>query len=144
MAGEQKSRLYLTHEVKIRVGHWNSVSTSNHFTKQKATAMIPWNLNSLQISMINTPRLLKLVVAGEIKKMHWVFIAKRPFLELVFRVWLEKILQGSATKSFPALYEAKTVTGTASQLWLHFPFDYHHSFYFQFQTSSLMYPFWFC
>lgn len=106
--------------------------------------MIPRNLNTLQISMINTPRLLKLVVAGEIKKMHGVFIAKRPFLELAFSVWLGRILQGSATKSFPALYEPNTVTGTASQLWIHFPSGYHHSFYFQFQISSLTYPFWFC
>lgn len=55
------------------------------------------------------------------------FIAKRPFLELAFRpvlkklgflelFWLGKILQASATKSFPALYEPKLVTGTARQL----------------------------
>lgn len=91
------------------------------------------------------PRLLKLVESGEIKKMHGVFIAKISFLEQAFRLfWLGKILQASATKSFPALYEPKTVTGTASQLWIHFPSGYHHSFYFQFQITFLMYPFWFC
>lgn len=95
--------------------------------------------------MIKTPRLLKLVVSGEIKKMHGVFIAKRSFLEQAFRLcWLGKILQASATKSFLAFYEPKTMTGTVSQLWIHFPSGYHHSFYFQFQITSLMYPFWFC
>lgn len=55
-------------------------------------------------------------MSGEIKKMHGVLIVKRPFLELTFRVWLGKILQASATKSLPALYEQRTVTEKASQL----------------------------
>lgn len=76
------------------------MSTRSHLTAQKATATVPRNLNSLRISFIKTPRLLKLVVSGEIKKMHGVFVAKILFSELAFRVWLGKILQASGTKSF--------------------------------------------
>lgn len=98
---------------------------------------------------LKTPRLYKLVVSGEIKKMQGVFITKKIFLELTFvvRLELEKLLPGQCHKKYllPSMswklwtnWNSKAslnplITWISPQLFFPFPNYFSH-----------MYPFWFC